>query len=390
MHTNKNAPADFVSVSGPPRQNAASTRSPSALIGLGLAGLLSAGLPGLAAAQDAPKPTYDFAGYVDAAYTHLSEGGLFANGFTLLGPNRVFDNQPDAFMLNQAALFANINAKEKFGAFVNLTAGSDANVIKSFGSSTDQFDVTQAYFRFQSGNTTFIAGKFVTLAGAEVIDSRSMPVYSRSILFGYAIPFTHTGVRATFATSDKFGLSIGANNGWDQMTDTNTDKTYELGISVTPSMAFSLYANYYSGKEGPIGGEANRELFDVVVNVNVGEKLGITFNYDDATQKGAPGGLTLTDADWSGWAAYLKYKLSDQWNLLLRTEDFDDSNGFRTGVTQKWKETTVAFAFSPAKSTEIRFEVRDDTSNANSFVNKNLTAAGDSQNSYAVEFLYKL
>ena len=190
MHTNKNAPADFVSVSGPPRQNAASIRSPSALVGLGLAGLLSAGLPGLAAAQDAPKPTYDFAGYVDAAYTHLSEGGLFPNGFTLLGPNRVFDNQPDAFMLNQAALFANINAKEKFSAFVNLTAGSDANVIKSFGSSTDQFDVTQAYVRFQSGNTTFIAGKFVTLAGAEVIDSRSMPVYSRSILFGYAHPTT--------------------------------------------------------------------------------------------------------------------------------------------------------------------------------------------------------
>jgi len=385
MHTNKNVPADFVSVSGPLERNRGLTRSPSALIGLGLAGLLSAGLPGLAAAQEAPKATYDFAGYVDAAYSYLSEGGVFTSG----AANRVFDTQPDAFTLNQAAVFANINAKEKFGAFVNLTAGNDAAVIRSFGSNTDQFDVTQAYFRFQSGNTTFIAGKFVTLAGAEVIDSRSLPVYSRSILFGYAIPFTHTGVRATFAPSDKFGFTIGANNGWDQMRDLNTDKTYELGISVTPSMAFSLYANYYSGKEGPIGAEANRELFDVVVNVNIGEKLGITFNYDDATQDGAPGGLTPTDSDWSGWTAYLKYKLSDQWNFLLRTEDFDDSNGFRTGVTQKWKETTVAFGFAPTKSAEIRFEVREDTSNVNSFVNRSGTGVGDNQSSYAVEFLYK-
>jgi hypothetical protein len=387
MHTNKNAPADFVSVSRPPRQTAPSIRSPSALVGLGLAGLLSAGLPGLAAAQDAPKPTYDFAGYVDAAYSYLSEGGVFTGG----AANRVFDTQPDAFNLHQAALFANINAKEKFGAYVNLTAGDDAAVIKSFGSNTDQLDVTQAYFRFQSGNTTFIAGKFVTLAGAEVIDSRSMPVYSRGILFGYAIPFTHTGVRATFAASDKFGISIGANNGWDQMKDTNTDKTYEVGVSVTPSMAFSLYANYYSGKEGPIGAEANRELFDLVVNINISDKLGLTFNYDDATQKGAIGGLTPTDADWSGYAGYLKYKFSDTWYGLLRYEDFDDKNGFRTGVAggQKWKETTVALAFTPTKMAEIRFELRDDSSNKNSFVNREGTGAGDSQNSYAVEFLYK-
>jgi len=40
-----------------------------------------------------------------------------------------------------------------------------------------------------------MAGKFVTLAGSEVIWSPSNSNFSRSILFG-AIPFTHTGVRA--------------------------------------------------------------------------------------------------------------------------------------------------------------------------------------------------
>jgi hypothetical protein len=358
-----------------------------ALIGLGLAGLLAAGLPGHAKADDdAPKATYDFSGYVDTSYSHLSEGGLFTSGFS----NRVFDSAPDQFTLHQATLYANINAKEKFGAYVNLTAGNDAGVMKSFGSNTDQFDVTQAYFRFQSGKTTFIAGKFATLAGAEVLDSRVTPVFSRSILF-YNEPFTHTGLRATFAPSDKFGISIGANNGWDQMKDTNTDKTYEVGISVTPSMAFSLYLNYYDGKEGPIGAEADRTLLDLVVNVNIGDKLGLTFNYDDGTQKGSSGpfALTPTDADWSGWAAYLKYKLSDTWNFLVRTEDFDDKDGFKTGVVQKWKETTVALAFSPTKSAEIRFEVRDDSSNVNSFLSKNGVGINDGQNSYAVEFLFK-
>lgn len=389
MLIKKNSSADFFAVSPTPEPTGPLTRLPKALIGLGAAGILAAGLPGLALADDdAPKATYDFQGYVDTSYSYLSEGGVFTSGVA----NRVFDYQPDAFNINQAALFANINAKEKYGAYINLTAGNDVSVMKSYGSNTDQFDVTQAYFRFQSGHTTFIAGKFVTLAGSEVIDSRSMPVYSRSILFGYAIPFTHTGLRATFAPSDKFGITIGANNGWDQMKDLNTDKTYELGISITPSMAFSLYANYYSGKEGPIGAEGTRDLFDLVINWNIGDKLGLGFNYDDAKQDGSTGvgALTPTDAKWSGWAAYFKYKFSDTWNFLLRTEDFDDKDGFRTGVVQKWKETTVALAFSPTKATEIRFEVRDDSSNVHSFVTRDGIGVKDGQNSYAVEFLYKL
>jgi hypothetical protein len=379
--------SDSFAVSPTPERRALITRSSRAVVGLGMASLLAAGLPALALADDdAPKATYDFSGYVDTSYSHLSEGGVFTSGF----PNRVFDTQPDAFTLHQAALFANVNAKEKYGAFINLTAGNDAGVMKSTGSNTDQFDVTQAYFRFQSGKTTFIAGKFATLAGAEVLDSRVTPVFSRSILFQNE-PFTHTGLRAVFAPSDKFGITIGANNGWDQMKDTNTDKTYEFGISVTPSMAFSLYLNYYDGKEGPIGATADRSLLDLVINVNIGDKLGLTFNYDDGTQKGSTGvgTLTPTDADWTGWAAYLKYKFSDTWNFLVRTEDFDDKDGFKTGVVQKWKETTVALAFTPTKTAEIRFEVRDDSSNVHSFLSKDGLTVNDGQNSYAVEFLYK-
>ena len=209
---------------------------------------------------------------------------------------------------------------------------------------------------------------------------------SKSILFGYAIPFAHTGVRATFAFSDAFGLSIGANNGWDQMKDMNDDKTFELGISVTPSDAFSLYAQYYSGKEGPLGLTATRDLLDVVVNINPSDRLGLTFNYDTATQEDPLGG---PDADWSGWAAYLKYAMSDEWHLLLRAESFDDEAGFRTGVVQEWEELTVGLAYMATDTAEIRFEVRNDSSNANSFVDDNLVAAGDDQSSFAIELLYK-
>ena len=52
--------------------------------------------------------------------------------------------------------------------------------------------------------------------------------YSRSILFGYAIPFTHTGVRATYKVNDMLTVLGGVNQGWDAFEDPNHDKTLEL------------------------------------------------------------------------------------------------------------------------------------------------------------------
>ena len=122
------------------------------------------------------------------------------------------------------------------------------------------------------------------------------------------------------------------------------------------------------------------------MNINPNDRLGLTFNYDTAEQEDPLGGPS---AEWSGWAAYLKYQMSDEWHFLLRAETFDDEDGFRTGVVQEWDEFTVAFAYMPMESAEIRFEVRSDSSNVDSFLDDELLTAGDDQNSLGVEFLYK-
>jgi hypothetical protein len=61
------------------------------------------------------------------------------------------------------------------------------------------------------------AGKFVTNTGAEVIEAKDNWMYSRSILFGWAIPFTHTGVRATVPVPGAEGVSVMGSvfNGFD-------------------------------------------------------------------------------------------------------------------------------------------------------------------------------
>ena len=159
--------------------------------------------------------------------------------------------------LNQAAITVTKAPKEGLGGVINLTAGRDANIFSSYGAGNTglaynnghNFDVTQAYGSYTTGALTVIGGKFATLAGAEVIAGPSNTNYSRSILFGYAIPFTHTGVRATYAATDTVSLIAGVNNGWDQVSDMNSDKTIELGFTAAPNKMFSLAGSYYGGKE---------------------------------------------------------------------------------------------------------------------------------------------
>src|SRR5260370_33205678 len=110
------------------------------------------------------------------------------------------------------------------------------------------FGVTQAFGAYAGGPLTVIAGKFTTLSGTEVIASTGNTNISRSMLFG-AVPFTHTGVRATWALSDTVSLIAGINNGWDQLTDANKGKTAELGATLNPIKPLSITVSGYSGQE---------------------------------------------------------------------------------------------------------------------------------------------
>jgi hypothetical protein len=356
---------------------------------------------------------FDVSGYVDASYNHLSRRALFTSGT----PSRVFDIEQSGFALQQAAVTFAHQPKEGLGGLVNLTLGKDADVIAAYktrpsngkgcnvvtdlnadGSKCDRdrFDVTQAFLQYATGAWTLVGGKYVTYAGAEVIQSTANPNFSRSILFGYAIPFTHTGVRAFYDISDTLQLMGGANQGWDDVKDTNSSKAFEFGLNYSPTKTLSLHPMIHSGKER-VGGlvntgpEGTRNLFDFVATFNATDKLTFIANYDHGTQANTAGLVPsgASKAVWSGWAGYANYAFTDQWKLSFRAEIFDDKDGYRTGIVQKWKEGTLTLAWLPTKPIELRAEVRRDHSNVASFLDRDGVTGRDNNTSYGVQFLYK-
>src|SRR6266851_3150745 len=234
------------------------------LIASAVSALFAAPATALAQAKPAPAPTLDkvleasgisVSGYIDAMYTHSDRNQAAFS-------TRVFDLENNSFALRQFGLQVAKQPKEGFGGLVNITVGKDAQVIHSFPEFTSantgsMFDVTQAFLQYASGPLTVIAGKFVTLQGSEVIWTPTNVNASHSILFG-AIPFTHTGVRATWALSDTVSLIAGVNNGWDQLTDQNKGKTVELGATLNPIKPLSIVLSGYSGKEGVSPAEGTR------------------------------------------------------------------------------------------------------------------------------------
>jgi len=338
-------------------------------------------------------------GYLDVSYQHLDGTGQFANG----SPDRVFDARQDAFTLHQAAVTVGYQPKEGFGALVNLIAGQDADVFAPYDinpGAHSKFDFPQAYVQYATGPLTVIAGRFVTLAGFETIDPRTDTNFSRSILYGFAIPFAHTGIRATVVASDQLTVNVGIVNGWDDLKDTNSAKTLELGATFTPVKALSLTVDGYVGKERvggltEVGPEGQRKLVDVIGSWNITESLALVLNYDWGRQDGgAPDGGT---ARWNGLAGYLNYSFNDHWRASLRGEYFDDQDGYRTGFVQTWKEATLTVAWLPSKAVELRLEGRADRSDHPVFVKDGAYFTsegdprylGDQQGSVAVEALFK-
>jgi hypothetical protein len=345
--------------------------------------------PGVALAQAARAPTLgqvldasgiSVNGYIDAGYS-------YANKNIQAFPYRAFDSMNNSFALHQFGLTVAKQPRQGFGGVVNVTVGSDAQLIHSFpeGTSTNTFDLTQAYGQYAGGALTLMAGKFTTLAGTEVIASPGNMNITRSILFT-AVPLTHTGVRAGYALGDTVTFYGGVNNGWDQLVDANKGKTLELGASIVPIKPLTINVSGYFGKESAVapgtptivGAQDQRSLLNVTGNYVINSSMSVGGEVLYVSQDRAVGGA----AKYNGLAGYFAYTLNSQWRVAARAEMFDDKNNFHfnspsvaAGTDVKYSEVTATLAYLPNSSVELRAEVRGDRANNAVFINSTGTTA---------------
>ena len=284
---------------------------------------------------------------------------------------RVFDHKSNAATLDLVQVLLEREApKGSLGYKLRVSAGETAKFIHSNGLGTvdDDVDLTEAYLQYNvplGKGLKVDVGKFATCHGAEVIEAIDNPNYSRSLLFNYAIPFTHTGARLGYDFSDNVNAKVFIVNGWDNFADNNDSKTLGISLGVNPSKQISMTFNAMQGPEQDKNNSDNRFLFDWVCSIEPGERWFLLLNYDyGSEQNSAPNG---GDAQWNGFSGIVKYKFSDTLSLAVRGEQFHDRDGVRTGTPQTVKEFTITPEIKMWKKLIIRPEYRHDVSDKRVF-----------------------
>ncbi|GMT48904.1 MAG: hypothetical protein IEMM0008_0443 [bacterium] len=301
--------------------------------------------------------------YVQAGFTFN-----LRNPFSQTNEQRAFDQKSNSFSLDLVQIqFAKEAEKGGLGFKFLLSAGETAKFIHStgLGLTNEPFDLTQGYLEYIApvGNgLKFTIGKFVTFFGAEVIEAKDNIMYSRSILFFYAIPFTHTGLKMDYSFSDAISLGLYVVNGWDNALDNNKGKTFGVSLGVEPIKALSMYFNFMIGPEQNNNSSDNRLLFDWVATITPVKALTISLNVDYGQEDKAT--ATLGKAKWYGFAGIVKYQITSMFSLAARGEFFNDEGGTRIvfGTAQKMKEITITPEVIVAKGLILRGEYRHDWS----------------------------
>jgi hypothetical protein len=173
-------------------------------------------------------------------------------------------------------------------------------------------------------------------------------------------------------------------NGWDNSTDYNTGKTVGLSVFVAPVEMFSAYINYMQGPEQANNTSNQRSLVDLVATIKPIKPLSIILNYDSAKEEMGAG---VSDVKWNGFAAIVKYDISDMYSISVRGEQFDDKDGVRTGTVQKLTEYTITPEIRLASGLIVRPEYRHDSSNEEVF-NANAGDKKKSQDTIALGVMY--
>ncbi len=338
-------------------------------------------------------PGVVLSGYVDAGYSF--NGDSAAGAATKTVDNTRFggdSNVRGGFNLNafKLALEKPLGDKNDFvaGFRADLMYGQDASYFNGFANGTSaptgqaQVDtggnglfVEQAFvdFRAPVGNgIDFKVGRFVALAGYEVIERPANLNITYGNLFQNAIPLYHQGVEASYKFNDTVNVAGAVVNGWNNArpdiatTSTTTADNYgfigQVNVNAPGGNANITNTTYYgvNGSVNSLGnppagplGVANSPDFveDIWGNWKpkfANDKLLLGFNADYGIQgyDTLSGATTTTKSEqWYGVALYSQYQFTKIYSLAGRADWIHNTNG------AKWGNGNAAAGFNGAVGT---------------------------------------
>ena len=352
--------------------------------------------PATPAAAPAASPTWsvggiDFSGFLDGYYGYnANRPGNAANG--QVNDLYNFNDKTDQFNLSAAKLTIN-HDPDPIGIHADLIFGRTNALIHSTSEKDTDNYLEQAFISFKPPKfhgTELDFGQFVTSAGAEVIEAKDDWNYSRSLLFVWAIPYYHFGLRSSVPVTKTWTAGVQVVNGWNNVVDNNGGVTIGLTSAYTkPKYTWSL--NYYTGPENTDTQKGYRNLVDTTLLLTPTPKISAYINYDYGQNKIAAftvDGTTFPSDSphWQGVAIAARGQISAKSALVGRYEHYNDNQGFETGTAQNLDEFTGTYEYKWLEGLLTRVEYRRDWSDKN-FFHKGDTGFVSAQSTATLAFI---
>jgi hypothetical protein len=291
-----------------------------------LAGTIALSAPAATLAQGSAAAdtavTVIFGGFVDGYYAYdFNRPANFDRSFT---------TQParsNEFNVNLAFVEASLGASRlrgraalQAGTSVQANYAAEPTNGAFSGSDVARF-IQEAYVGYQVVPSLWVdGGIFFSNMGMESWVSRDNPTYTRSLVAEYS-PYYSAGVKATWQATPRLALRLDVVNGWQNISETNTDKGAGGRLDFTPAPGTTLsYYNYFGSE---VGGRL-RIFNGVGVKASPTPVLQLLGQFDVGSQEreGDGGGRST----WYGFTAIGRVRVTPAVALSGRLERFDDGD----------------------------------------------------------------
>lgn len=297
--------------------------------------------PASASEEEEKKGTFSFSGYIDSYYSGNFNKPLSRDNLGNAGTARVFDQKAGQFALGLAQAVMTYS-NDKSEAVVDLAFGPNAD-LANYANLGTALAIKQAYFTYNfTDKWSATIGQFGTHIGYEVIDAPVNFNYSLSNLFGMG-PFYHTGLKSTYAFSDRASLMVGVVNAVDGFGDNNRKKGVIAQLFFSPVENWNVYLNAINtNDEDPDDAgnvpDAHYRMLDLATSYQVSENFLLGLNAAIGSQQYAG---SSDGQSWGGVAGYANLALTEHFGIGARYEYFDNSNGARALLDYNGNGTSV-------------------------------------------------
>jgi Putative beta-barrel porin-2, OmpL-like. bbp2 len=272
-------------------------------------------------------------------------------------------HRADQAALNIAALDLSHDPKP-VGFHLTLVAGDSADVVHSGEPHPRRHPIRNLY----QASISYAApvgrglqlegGVYPSHIGFEGFFTKDNWNYTRGWL-GEFSPYYQTGIKATYAWSDRWSGQFHLLRGWQLIGDNNSAPAVGTQIAYTGSR-FSGSFNTFVGPELPRDNTHLRKLGDLVGTYAATSKLSVGASIDRGRQE-YPSRFA---ANWLGLAVYTRYAFSSRHALAARVERFRDPDAGISGTAQTLTGETLTWELKPRPFVVIKLEGRRDHSSA--------------------------